>query len=309
MVVIVLFLLGTASLALALHAFVTYPLSLLALKAWQQRRLAPSKWSRPLVMQRVALCTYASGAVDLSEAKLRNLLAIAAARPQVQLMVVVDGEAPELLQRLEPHRGHIDVHASPIRRGKSHGMNMLANRTRADLLVFADAAVLLDEQLPARLDAHFADRAVGCVCAAPEQRRLDGWIKALESDTGSTLGVDGSLFAVRAALYHPAPPHAPHAMYVSLMVLCGGHRVVCAADLVAQQDTVSRRILAIRARRDMARRAQRALHLHRLVRTMLWRLDALSVYKYVSHKLLRWCSVYLLTAACSCFVVAAALSA
>jgi hypothetical protein len=308
MAVSVLFLLGAASLALALHAFVTYPLSLLALKLWQRRRPPPPNWSRPLATQRVALCTYASGVVDLSEAKLHNLLAIAAARPQLQLMVYVDGEAPELLQRLEPHRVQIDVHTSPIRRGKSHGMNMLANRTRADLLVFADAAVLLDEHLPARLDTHFADRAVGCVCAAPEQRRLDGWIKGLESDTGSTLGADGSLFAVRAALYHPAPAHAPHAMYVSLMVLCGGHRVVCAAGLRARQDMVSRRILAIRSRRDLIGRAQRALHVHRLVRPMLWRLDALSVYKYVSHKLLRWCSVYLLTAACGCFMVAAALS-
>ena len=305
MATVALFLLGAASLVLALHSFVTYPLSLLAVKAWQRRRLPAPKWSRPLAAHRIAICTVVGDSVGLSETKLRNLLALHAGRPLLHLMVYVDGEAPEVLALLKPHRAQVDICVSAVRRGRSHGMNMLASRTRADLLVFADAAVLLDEQLPAQLDRHFADRTVGCVCAVRVQRRLDAWIEALEADTGSTAGADASLLAVRAALYHPSPVEVPHELYVSLMVLCSGHRVVCAGELRAEASVPSVRTPVRRAWRESLRQS---LRLHRFIAPMLWRLDALSVYKYVSRKLLRRLSGYLLTAACGFFAVAASLS-
>jgi len=317
---IALLLFAGTSLALALHAFVTYPLSLLALRWWQGRHAPPArKWSRPLSPTRFAICTYVDDTVGLSASAVRHLVALRGDRPSVQILIHVDGEGRGLRELLEPYAGSVEVISSPLARGKSHAMNALANRTRADVLVFADARMLLDERLLDTLDAHFADREVGCVCAAVEPapadtaahtaalqyRRLDSWIRTLETDTGSTMGANGSLFAVRAALYHPAPVHALHDMYVSMMVLCGGHRVVWFADLRARADSSTAVASGFLDRRDMA---YQALCVHRLMWSTLARLDALSLYKYVSHKLLRWFSVYLLAMAGICFVAAEALS-
>lgn len=316
---IALWILAGMSFALALHAFITYPLSLVVLRACRGRNADSRKWSRPLAPTRFAICTYVNDAVGLTPEKLRNLIALRAGRPQVQLLIYAEGEPRGLRDMLAPHVGCVECHSSPLMRGMSHAMNSLANRTRADVLVFADARAMLDEALLDKLDTHFSDRAVGCVCAAFDPvavgdtpwsvaslyRRFDAWIRSLETDTGSTMGADGALFAVRAALYHPAPVNALHDMYVSLMVLCGGHRVVCAPDLCARVATPGARRSAFKDHCDVA---YRALCVHRRLWSMLVRLDGLSLYQYVSHKLLRWFSAYLLATAIVCFVMAEAMS-
>ena len=310
---IALFALAGTSLALALHSFATYPLSLWLWRRWRPQ--VPVKWLRPLPATRHALCLYASEATGLPEALLEQVRVLRQRHPRLQMLLCADGELPALPGAREALAGcGVVVYATPMVRGKSHAMNMLAQRTPADVLVFANAGVALDAQLIDKLDAHFADREIGCVCATLEAmpgdgallgyRRLDAWIRALESDTGSTIGAHGSLFAVRAALYHPAPDHALHDMYVSLMVLCGGHRVVCAGDLRVRPVPAARGA-SFRLCRDMA---YNALCVHRLMWSMLARLDSLTLYKYVSHKLLRWFSGYLLAAALGCVVTGQAMS-
>jgi hypothetical protein len=308
-----LFALAGTSFALALHAFVTYPLSLWALRAWRANR-EEVKWLRPLSNTRFAICLYVNDETGLPREALQTACAIQASRPAVQVLLGVDGEVSGLPAALESLRGSVEVHATPLRRGKSHTMNMLAQRTPADVLVFANAGVSLDPQLLDKLDSHFADRAVGCVCAtvdagsadgaAQGYRRLDAWIQSLETDTGSALGANGSLFAVRAALYHAPPDHALHDMYVSLMVLCGGHRVVRAPDLHVRPVPRPTGETSFRTRRDIA---YEALCVHRLMWSMLARLDGLTLYKYVSHKLMRWFSVYLLALALGCALVGEAI--
>ncbi|WP_124539255.1 glycosyltransferase family protein [Piscinibacter terrae] len=312
---IALFALAGTSLALALHAFVTYPLSLYLLRRWQRAAQVPVKWLRPVPATRHALCLYATEATGLPRPMLDQLRTLRQRYPRLQMLLCADGELPALAEAGEALAAcRVEVCATPMVRGKSHAMNLLARRTPADVLVFANAGVALDAQLIDKLEAHFADREIGCVCATLEAapgdgallgyRRIDAWIRALESDTGSTVGANGSLFAVRAALYHPAPDHALHDMYVSLMVLCGGHRVVCAGDLRVQPVPAGRGA-TFRLRRDMA---YNALCVHRLMWSMLARLDALTLYKYVSHKLLRWFSGYLVAVALGSVVIGQALS-
>ena len=312
---IVLLLFAGASFALALHAFISYPMSLWMLRAWRRRGAhAPHKWSRPLAPTRFAICTHVADGSSLSEAKLRNLARLQAGRPHVDVLVCAEGEAVDVRALAASHGNRITIHLQPFPRGRSHAMNSLALRTRADVLVFVDAGVMLDDGALDTLDEHFADRSVGCVCASIEPtrgsatwlyRRLDKWIRRLETETGSTMGADGSLFAVRAALYHPAPAGALHGMYVSMMVLCGGHRVVSADELRVCEDAAATAAATFRTRHEVA---GHALHVHRLMWPMLVRLDALTLYKYVSHKVMRWFSVYLFAAAAVCLVVGEALS-
>jgi hypothetical protein len=266
------------------------------------------------------VCTYLSELSPLTPAKLANLLALRSEGRRVELLFYADGEVPGLRELVEPCGGAVDVQRSSRPRGRSYGLNSLALRTRADVLVFADAGVLLDGQVLSRLEAHFADREVGCVgaavagaargsaaerSAASVFRRFDAKLRTLESDTGSTIGADGALFAVRAALHHPAPAHVLHDMYVSMMVLCGGHRVVYAADIAAVTGPAPVAPSEFERRRDLA---FQAIAVHRLLWPMLLRLDALSLYKYVSHKWMRWFAFDLLALSCAVFVLADALA-
>ena len=91
-------------------------------------------------------------------------------------------------------------------------------------------------------------RSIGCVCSDltyinPNDSatarigagywRINEWSKSLETDTGSVIGADGSLFAIRRSLHRPVPKGLFDDIYVSLSVLLQGRRVVRAPDLKA----------------------------------------------------------------------------
>ncbi|MBI5716107.1 MAG: glycosyltransferase family 2 protein [Burkholderiales bacterium] len=320
---------GGLALLLALHPFVTYPLSLLALRCWHRAlhrpscaapgSAAPGSSTPPCPPRRLsfAICTCAYNEARVIEAKLQNLLALRARHPGLEILVYVDASSDDTAAICRRHEGRIRLHVSERRTGKTHGMNLLVQSTQADIVVFTDANVMLDEQALDRLEAHFADAEVGCVCGnliytnAAESTtartgslywRLEEGIKRLETDTGSVMGADGSLFAIRRALHRAPPDHIIDDMYVSFMVLCGGHRVVQASDVRAFEESVSS------MREEFQRKVRiacQAFNVHRLLWPHLARLPALSLYKYLSHKLLRWFTIYLLGLAYAAFLALA----
>ena len=180
---------------------------------------------------------------------------------------------------------------------------------RAPILVLADANVDIAPDALVNMQKYFQMPDVGCVCGhlvysnAAESVtaatgslywRLEERIKKLESETGSVMGADGSLYAMRRDLYHPIPEGVADDMFLSLAVLCDGYRVVRAEDVrvceragVVAKDEFRRKI----------RIGCQAYSTHRALWSQLRRLDGLSVYKYLSHKFLRWFTVFTLAGA------------
>jgi hypothetical protein len=110
-------------------------------------------------------------------------------------------------------------------------------------------------------------------------------------ESGSVMGADGSLFAIRRELHKPPPEHIIDDMYVSLMILCSGYRVIQASDALAYEKSV------VSAREEFGRKiriACQAFNVHRLIWPQLRKLDGITLYKYVSHKLIRWFAIYFL---------------
>jgi hypothetical protein len=97
------------------------------------------------------------------------------------------------------------------------------------------------------------------------------------------------------------PEHIIDDMYLSFSILCDGYRVVRAPDVRAFEESVSSGAEEFRRK---IRIACQAFNVHRLLWPRLRRLDGLTLYKYVSHKLLRWLSIYFLAAAGLCFEAA-----
>jgi cellulose synthase/poly-beta-1,6-N-acetylglucosamine synthase-like glycosyltransferase len=188
-------------------------------------------------------------------------------------------------------------------------MNTLVQRTDADILVFTDANVMFDAGVISRLIRYFQDPRVGCVCghlrygdtgasgtalAGGLYWRLEEYIKQLESESGSAMGADGSLFAIRRSLHNAVPEDVIDDMYVSLDILCQGSRVVRAPDVVAHEPSIPS--VADEFRRKVRISCQ-ALNVHRLMWPRLRKLGLWNLYKYLSHKLLRWFGGYLLLSA------------
>lgn len=297
---------GVVCLVLALHPFVTYPLSLLALKLFRRRPEVPLPEQGQLTFA-ICMCAYNEEAVI--EEKVLNLLSLKDREPALQIHIYVDAATDQTSDILRKYADDINLHISPERQGKTYGMNLLSLQAQADILVFTDANVMLDRYCLRDLRRHFADPQIGCVCGnliytngdasvtastGSLYWRFEEAIKRLEADTGSSMGADGSIFAVRRSLRRAPPDHIIDDMYVSLMVIVEGHRMIQARDVRGYEESVTRSAEEFSRK---VRIACQAFNVHRLLWPRLRQLDWLTQYKYISHKLLRWACIYFLAVA------------
>lgn len=318
----VLLICAVAFLALAAHPFVTYPLSLLLLARVRPRAAGRSR-AEPAQQAgepRFSICMCAYNEERVIEQKLGNLLALKEQEPGLEILVYVDAASDRTAHLLRAYASHIHLHVNSSRRGKTYGMNLLASRASGSVLVFTDANVMLDIDSLKGLRAHFADPEVGCVCgnliytngsdsvtaaSGSLYWRLEEHIKLLEQRTGSVMGADGSLFAVRKSLHCAPPEHIIDDMYVSFMVLLQGYRIIQSQDVRAYEASASS------SSEEFSRKSRiacQAFNVHRLIWPELRKLGALTVYKYVSHKLLRWLSIYFLALSGMCLLAWLAIS-
>lgn len=299
-----LFAVGAILLLLSIHPFVLYPVSLWMLSSLYPKARLPAP-SSDTAGCKVALCLCVHNEERVIAAKIENMLAMRRAIPDLEILVYVDGAADRTAEILARHAADIRVFVGETRHGKTHGMNTLVAATAADIIVFTDANVRFAEDALPHLLRPFADPGVGCalghlryvtrVASATAATgslywRMEERIKELESRTGSAITSDGAIFAVRRALRAPPPRDISDDVYVSLSILCAGYRVVRAADAIAYEDVVSD------SREEFVRKiriACQAFTVHRLLWPKLRGLPPLDLYKYVSHKLLRWLTIYL----------------
>src|SRR5262249_29809459 len=218
---------------LGLHPWTTYPLSLWVIRFWHRR--SAGLRSPAEARETFALCCCAYNEERVIGDKIANSLALRESHPELQILAYVDAATDRTAQLLREHDHEIRVYVSPHRAGKTHGMNRLVSLTDASILVFTDANVMIDSTALTRLRRYFEDPEVGCVCGhlryvnenagataalGAFYWRFEEWLKQLETDTGSAMGADGSLFAIRHSLSRPVPENLIDDMFVSLSILC-----------------------------------------------------------------------------------------
>ncbi len=298
-------LLGAVFLAcvlLVLHPYVTYPLSLMLVRRLRPRPLAATR-PEPTRFA-VVCCVYNER--DVVEQKIANMRAVRDALGDCQLLIHSDASSDGTNEILKSVAGEFTISLAEARSGKSAGMNRLLSLTDAEIVIYTDANVMIDPATVRNLPKYFADETVGCVTGhlryqnenESETARIgalywkhEEWVKQLESDTGSVMGADGSLFAIRRALHRPTPADIIDDFHTSMSILCDGYRLVRGDDFVAYERSATVRGDEFRRK---VRIACRAFNCHRLLWPKIARLDGLTIYKYLSHKFLRWLAGYFL---------------
>jgi cellulose synthase/poly-beta-1,6-N-acetylglucosamine synthase-like glycosyltransferase len=314
-----LFILAGIALLAATHPFITYPISLRLLLRWHRPpiRLYPPE---SLADTTVALCLCAYNEEGVIRTKVENMLAMRRNLPRLEVLVYVDAASDHTAEILAEFGDSVRVVLSPERLGKTHGMNVLVQLTSADIIVFTDANVIFADDALLNLLRPFGDPSIGCalghlryISSADNATSATGslyWnmeerLKELESRTGSAITSDGAIFAIRRALHAPPPPEVSDDIFVSLSILCARYRVVRVGTAIAYEEAVAS---AAEEYNRKIRIACLAFTVHRMLWPRLRRLPPLDLYKYVSHKLLRWLTIYLLAAGSVCFIGGFALS-
>jgi cellulose synthase/poly-beta-1,6-N-acetylglucosamine synthase-like glycosyltransferase len=300
---------GVAFLLIGLWPFGPYQLSLILARRIHRfpptpdpLRTAPRPTSNTFA---ICVCAYNEAATIVD--KMEDLLRLrAAAGGELEISVYVDGATDDTVSLVEPYRDRVRLIVESSRRGKTHGMNLLVAATRASIVMFTDANVRIEPGAVAVLRRYFADPSIGCVCshltyvnASQSATAFVGnafwsfneWSKGLETATGSVMGADGSLFAIRRHLHRPVPEELIDDIYVSLGVLLAGYRVVRAPELKAYETHTT---AATDEFHRKIRIASQSMHIHFALWPELRRLDAWHIYKYIGHRVLRWIGGYFL---------------
>lgn len=179
---------------------------------------------------------------EVIAAKIHNTLALDYPRDRLEVVIVSDGStdstaaivrsfAPDGVRLVEIER----------RGGKTAALVEAMRHVTSDLVVFTDANAFLQPDAVKRLAACFADERVGAVSgdvvlfgeraalAAGEDiyYRYERWMQRAESAVGSTIGVDGALYAIRRSLFR-APPSDTilDDVVIPMTVVEQGYRVV-----------------------------------------------------------------------------------
>lgn len=230
------------------------------------------------------------------EAKIQNLLALDYPREKLQILVIGDACTDDTLERAErAGEGAVSTIALPTRSGKAAGLNAGLERATGEIIVFTDAAIMLEKQSLRSLLSHFSDPEIGCVSGedyieGAETEGLYGRMELLlrreEAKLHSIAGASGCFYAQRRELCLPfRSGMAPDFLSVLVTVLAG-----------------KRAIAEPAARGSMTATSSQSAEFTRKVRTFLRGITALfgnaallnplhhPRFSFIlwSHKLMRW---------------------
>jgi cellulose synthase/poly-beta-1,6-N-acetylglucosamine synthase-like glycosyltransferase len=233
--------------------------------------------------------------------KLDNTLQLDYPAQRLQVLVVSDAsdDRTDDIVREYAARG-VTLLRMPERGGKTVGLNAALREASGEVVVFSDANAMYRRDALRRLSAPFADPAVGAVVGestyhdsetASEASESLYWkyetaIKRLESETGSVVGGDGAIYAIRRSLYVPMRADALSDFVNPLQIVKSGHR--CLYEPAAQS--------VEKAAEGFDREFRRKVRIvNRAWRAMLSMPELLNPFRYgffavklISHKLLRW---------------------
>jgi cellulose synthase/poly-beta-1,6-N-acetylglucosamine synthase-like glycosyltransferase len=223
-------LLFASSLALLLYTYVGFPLALWAASTLLAPRrpavepaasaggaaaAVPGAEAQAAPLPSVSVLVAAYNEERHVVARLQNLAALHYPTQQLEILLGSDGSSDRTVQ-LARSLGlqNLQVLDAPRRQGKIAVLNRLASHARGQILAFTDANTLWAPDALGHLVRHFADPSVGGVSGrlrltpAGADTRLEGsyWdlestFKEWESRLGTTIGANGAIYAIRAALY------------------------------------------------------------------------------------------------------------
>ena len=239
------------------------------------------------------------------EATVRNQLASDYAG-ELEVLVASDESTDgtdEIVARIAAEDPRVRLWRQVPRQGKTAALNHLVSLASGEILVFSDANSLYRADTIGALVANFADPSVGYVTGKmvyvnPEgalvgdgctaYMRYENALRAVETDLGSVVGVDGGVDSVRKSLYRPMTADQLPDFVLPLAVVGQGFRVVYEPAALLEEEALGDGSAEFRMRVRVALRALWALKDKSGL--LYGQAGWLFAWQLWSHKLLRYMS-------------------
>ncbi|WP_369601982.1 glycosyltransferase family 2 protein [Hahella sp. SMD15-11] len=288
------------SIALVVYIYAGYPLIL-----WIWSLLNPRPVNRKAQTPSVSILISAYNEEANIGQTLKNKLELDYPKDKLEILVVSDCSTDRTNAIVEDMaaRSQIPIRlvVQQTRQGKTAGLNRLVPMARGDILVFSDANSHYAPDAVRMLVRNFADPCVGYVTGkmiyvqedgsligdgCSTYMRYENHLRQWETDTGSIVGVDGGIDAMRRNLYSPLRPEQLPDFVQPLKVVEQGYRVVYEPEALLEEPALNNHRDEFRMRVRVSLRALWAL------RDMAHMLNPLSYglysFKLWSHKVLRY---------------------
>jgi len=289
------------STCLVVYAYFGYPFVLWVLTKLRSR-IVLKKETVPLVSIIIA----ARNEADKIRQKIDHTLALNYPEGRHEILVASDAsdDGTDEIVNQYAGRGVRLVRASQ-RRGKEHVQGLAVVVAKGDILVFTDAATILEPDALGRLMANFADPTVGAVSTEdvivdalgnPTAEGLyvkyEMWVRRLEGRFHSLVGLSGSCFAIRKELCSDWSPVLASDFMGALRAARKGYRSI------ADPSALGRFVALVSTQAERRRKIRTFL---RGITVLMVNLDLLNPFRYgrfafqlASHKLLRFVTPFLL---------------
>lgn len=242
------------------------------------------------------------------EATLNNKLKLNYPKDKLEVIVVSDDSTDmtnDIVSRFKPLG--IQLIVQKPRSGKSAALNMAYPMVKGEFIIFSDANSIFESDAISKLVRNFNDPQVGYVTGkmiyvnpkgslvgdgCSSYMKYENFIRAQETLTGSIVGVDGGIDAIRAELYERMNPDQLPDFILPLKVAEKGYRIVYEPEAVLQEAALSYQKDEYRMRLRVILRAFWALKdMYHLLSLKKYRFFAFQLW---SHKLLRYfCFIFL----------------
>ena len=292
-------------IVLSVYSYVIYPLLLKLFKPLSKLEIQSKEDGCS-----VTLIVSAYNEAEVIAKKIENSLEIEYPRDQLEVIVVSDGSTDGTDQIVRQYADrNVVLISSEIRRGKTAGLNAALIRANGDIVIFTDADSMFPRDTVKKFVEFFCDESVGLVTGSTSYLSTDGkgvahsagiytrletFIKYLETLSGSCVGADGAIFAVRKCLYRPLRDDDINDLVIPLNVIRSGKRVVLRKDLVCFEPPSADEKSAFLRQARISNRTLRALFRN---------LDLLNFLKFRnfsfkigSHKFIRLCTPFFMLA-------------
>lgn len=281
-----------------LYVYAGFPVCLWLLQLRRQYR--PPRSLDDCELPTVTMLTAAYNEESVIRQKLDNCLGIDYPEHKLQFVFVSDSTdgTNQILRQAASDR--LVVVLLENRRGKVAALSAAYPAATGEIFVFSDANTYYQPDSIRKLVRHFQCPNVGLVTgdvrilptakAFGTGERLyyqyERWLQRLETSFGSTVAIDGAMYALRKTLHRPAS-HGLIAddLVTGMNVGCQGYRIIYDPESIAEENPTPTDGQEFRRKvRVVAYAIQSLLEGEGVPPLAEWRL----LWVYASHKVLRW---------------------
>jgi len=283
------------SILIIVYTYIGYPVLLYILA---KTRKKPEEYLN--IQPSVTLLIAAFNEEDFIRRKLDNSLELDYPAEKLQILVIADGSNDRTAEIVQTYKDkHVELCFQPLRQGKLAAIDRAMAFVRGDIVLFSDANNIFEPGTLKALIGPFSDPLVGGVSGAKHIIKNDdalgqseglywkyeSFIKKQETRLGSCSGVSGEIFAIRRALYEPAPRQIINDdFYLAMRLLSRGYSIVYTSQARSfERVSFSKTDEIIRRKRINAGRYQ-ALRYFKQIFPLKY---PLLMWQVISHKVFR----------------------